>query len=134
MLVKSVKDRVGLFFNSFMGTNQSFYAYANIALKKLILDAKPLALTKRLSDGVKPFLILDDEFCIVEPETLRDDEQEFVLDDSLEDALSLYICFLLSNYDQRFLLPYQMELNRYRELKYDAFNKSNRRKYQQVWL
>lgn len=110
----------------------SFFNYINPAYKGVIRDCDPLALVRRIDSGVMPFKTLDETYCIVQPERITEDTEDFILDDELEDALVFLFCVFFN--PEKFTHLYYKEIANYREKIHKAFNESNQKKFKSVWL
>lgn len=131
MKIESVKNKVMSLLSSGV-TEASFFNYINPAYKGVIKDCDPLALVRRIDSGVMPFKILDETYCILQPEKITEETQEFLLDDELEDALVFFFCVFFN--PEKFTSMYYKEISSYREKIYKAFNESNQKKFKSVWL
>lgn len=131
MKIQEVKNKaMALLSNGAMET--SFYNYINSAYKGVIRDCDPLALTCKIDSGVMPFKILDETYCICQPERITEDTQDFLLDDELQDALVYLLCVFFN--PEKFTSMYYKEIASYKEKLQKAFNECNQKKFKSVWL
>lgn len=98
----------------------SVLAFSNSALRRLAIEAKPMALLSNTSNaGDIPLVWLDDCNFIRKPDTIEEEDlvnnSEIVLDECLFDAFVYAILTTINPDDKNFFKQYTFYKNAYRE-------------------